>query len=306
MLTMKKRAAGMLSALAVVSAALVAPMSASAADAGCVYGDCEVAITVPGTPGQGTQPVVRDESEPINRDYCEINNGGDVPYRCDVNYDRAKDCVWTTRADQPPPPADAPSPRGAWEECVRAWTVPGVDNEVRWMPSSLGAEGEVSPGAAAVEVVAQMQLEGIEIGMVPRSVASDPNAMGAVGLPAWMWVKNPNEPRAWGPYTVTREVEGVEVKATATVEYITWDMGNGDQKVCHNGGTPYNEKYGREESPSCGYTYKKTGEYTVSAITTWAVAWEAGGESGVIETITRSSQPVVIGELQAVNVKPRG
>ena len=44
----------------------------------------------------------------------------------------------------------------------------------------------------------------------------------------------------------------------------------------------------------------------MTAVTTWAVEWSAGGESGVIETVTRSSQPVVIGELQAVNVKPGG
>lgn len=303
MLTMKARAAGMLSALAAGALALAVPGNATAAEASCRRGDCEVSVTVPGAPGQGGQADDKPGAIPINRDFCEVNNGVSVPYRCDVNYDASKDCIWKNTAEQPPAPAGAPSPAGAWEECVKAFPTPGMPNEVRWMPSTV-AGGTATPSAAAVEVVAQMQLEGIEIGMVPRSAASDPNAMGAVGLPAWMWVKNPDNPRAWGPYTVTKTVDGVEVTATATPQYITWDMGDGHQKVCHTGGTPYSERYGREESPSCGHTYDKTGQYTVAAITTWAVEWSAEGESGVIETITRSSQPVVIGELQAVNVKP--
>ena len=44
--------------------------------------------------------------------------------------------------------------------------------------------------------------------------------------------------------------------------------------------------------------------YKVTAITTWSVEWTAQGQSGVIETLTRSSQDVRIGEFQALNVRP--
>ncbi|MBU8743736.1 hypothetical protein [Micrococcus luteus] len=44
--------------------------------------------------------------------------------------------------------------------------------------------------------------------------------------------------------------------------------------------------------------------YKVTAITTWSVEWSVAGQPGVIETATRSSRDVLIGEYQAVNVKP--
>lgn len=81
-------------------------------------------------------------------------------------------------------------------------------------------------------------------------------------------------------------------------------MGNGDSVVCTTAGTPYDESYGRQESPDCDYTWEKMGDYRVSAITTWSVEWTAGGESGVLETVTRSAQDVKIGEFQALNVRP--
>lgn len=314
MLTRTRLAGSSLAAAALMLSTLtVAPPAVAAGDAVCEFGACSVVGEAPGSPGggapgQGGQFGDKPGVVPINRNFCEVNNGVKVPYSCDVNYDHSRDCIWMNTAEQPPAPAGAPSPVGAWEECVPPNQLPfgSPPNPTRWMPSTVTAEGALTPSAAATQVVAQMELEGIEIGMVPRSVASDPHAMGAVGLPAWMWVKNPDNPRAWGPYTVTRTVDGVEVTATATPQYITWNMGDGQQVVCATGGTPYNERYGREESPSCGYTYDKTGQYDVTAVTTWAVEWSAGGDSGVIQTITRSSQPVVIGELQAVNVKPGG
>lgn len=303
----KHQVGSLLGAVAVAIAAASAPAAAFGVEpgvqgAGCKRGDCEFSVTEPGTPGQGgpgNGGVV--PAQPVDRDFCDINNGISVPYRCDVNYDKARDCVWQNTADQPPPPPDAPHPVGAWEECVPAAPTLGVPNEVRWMPSTV-VGGQLSPSAAATEVVARMQLQGIEIGMTPKG--ADERGVGAVGLPAWMWVGNTGDPLAWGPYTVTEEVDGVQVTATARPKFVTWDMGDGTQVVCEGPGTPYERSFGKKESPTCGHTYMEMGNYTVAAITTWSVEWETEGESGVIETLTRSSQPVKIGEFHALNVKP--
>lgn len=301
-----------------------APPALAAGDAECLMGRCTVKGEIPGGPGGGggdlTRPVVNPGApepapEPTSN-YCQ-EGPGHGPLKCFQNYDPALDCIWRMMNPQLPPPPGADPSRGAWEECVPEAELGGADGGViwgnptgsypqRWWERPLGPEGQVAPEQAARQVVAEMDLKGIEIGMVPRSVASDPNAMGAVGLPAWMWVANAGDPQAWGPYTVTRTVDGLEVTATARPTHVTWDMGNGARVVCRNTGTPYQERYGREKSPSCGYTYEKTGQYTVTALTSWQVEWSAGGEAGVLQTITRSSQPVVIGELQAVNVKPGG
>lgn len=301
-----------------------APPALAAGDAECLMGRCTVKGEIPGGPGGGggdlTRPVVdpgapEPAPEPTSN-YCQ-EGPGYGPLKCFQNYDPALDCIWRMMNPQLPPPPGADPSRGAWEECVPEAELGGADGGFfwgdptgsypqRWWERPLGPEGQVAPEQAARQVVAEMDLKGIEIGMVPRSVASDPNAMGAVGLPAWMWVANAGDPQAWGPYTVTRTVEGLEVTATARPTHVTWDMGNGARVVCRNAGTPYQERYGREKSPSCGYTYEKTGQYTVTALTSWQVEWSAGGEAGVLQTITRSSQPVLIGELQAVNVKPGG
>ncbi len=297
-------------ALGIVSVASAPVAGAETTGGGrCDTGICVVKAEVPGAPGTVTQPVVGNGEEPPKEaDFCEINQnlpGSKIPYRCDVNFDPVRNCVWTTMSPQPAPPAGVDPTRGAWEECLPAGgSVFGQQNEIRWMESSgAGAgAGATTPAQAAVQVVKEMQLKGIEIGMVPYPV--EEQGMGAVGLPAWMWVENTQDPQAWGPYTVTKTVDGVSVQATARPLEVTWDMGNGDSVVCTTAGTPFEERFGKQESPDCGYTYEKMGDYRVSAITTWSVEWAAGGESGVIETVTRSAQDVKIGEFQALNVRP--
>lgn len=295
-----------------VCAASVAPAAMgqenATSGAECEVGTCYVEATVPGK-GQETQPVVgEDGKSPKRANFCEVNTPGDqewkTPYNCDTNYDPVNDCIWTMMSPQPPPPADKDATRGAWEQCnptsgMSAFAQP---LDTRWMDSTQAGAGQARQ--AAQTVVAEMQLEGIEIGMVPYSVEEE--GFGAVGLPAWLWVENTDNPRAWGPYTVTEGASGVEVTATARPVHVTWDMGDGTQVVCNSAGTVYEDRFGRQESPTCGHTYMKMSDplYTVTAVTTWSVEWSAAGESGVIETVTRSSQDVQIGEFHALNVRP--
>ncbi|MGW3946961.1 hypothetical protein ACWEBH_12585 [Micrococcus endophyticus] len=305
-----------------LGALTAAPAAAAVeADARCSRGggssECVFEATQPVMPGGtapegGTAPAQPVSGEPKRANFCEINlpegstRDWKVPLSCEANWDPVNECIWTTMSPQPAPPAGADPSRGAWEECkpLGSALLLGQQAKVRWWEST--AAGSASPAEAARVVVARLPLEGIEMGMVPRP--ADEDGFGAVGMPAWMWVANREEPAAWGPYTATESVDGLEVTATARPVHVTWDMGNGDQVVCQTAGTPYEKRFGREESPSCGYTYEKMSKptYTVTAITTWSVQWSAGGESGVIETATRSSQEIVIGEYQVLNVAPRG
>ena len=299
---------GLLAAAVLLFTAVIgAPVASAAGDAECRFGSCTVRGEKPGNPGGGdlTQPVEGPGGSEPSSNYCQsgwTHDRGD----CDQNVDPAKKCLWRLMQNQPPPPAGKDPSTGAWEECVPEWANP---NDVfrnypqRWweQPST---SGTVDAGQAARELVTQMQLEGIEIGMVPSSV--EESGTGAVGLPAWMWVDNTDNPRAWGPYTVSKDVDGVAVQATARPVRVTWNMGDGTQVVCEGPGTVYQEQFGKEESPTCGHTYMEMSNptYTVTAVTTWSVDWSAAGESGVIETVTRSSQDVRIGEFQALNVRP--
>lgn len=312
-------AAGAALVLGLGALAAAPTATAAEADARCARGgggsECVFEATQPALPGGtapegGTAPAQPVSGEPKRANFCDVNipegstREWKAPLNCETNWDPVNECIWTTMSPQPAPPAGADPTRGAWEECkpLGGTLLLGQQADVRWWEST--AAGSASPAEAARVVAARLPLEGIEIGMVPKS--KDQDAMGAVGLPAWMWVKNTDDPAAWGPYTATETVDGLEVTATATPLFVTWDMGDGKQVVCHNSGTPYQRSYGREESPSCGHTYMEMSDptYTVTAITTWSVQWSAGGESGVIETATRSSQDVVIGEFHALNVKP--
>lgn len=308
-------AAGAALVLGLGALAAAPAATAEEADARCDFvatggADCEVEATQPVLPGGGeseggSAPAQPISDEPKRANFCEVNTPGDqewlTPWDCETNWDPVNECVWTAISPQPAPPAGADPTRGAWEECKpMRMLLPGEQAQVRWWEST--AAGSVSPGEAARTAVARLPLEGIEIGMVPKS--EEEGGVGAVGLPAWMWVEDTENPRAWGPYTATESVDGLEVTATARPLFVTWDVGDGEQVVCEGPGTPYERSFGKKESPDCGYTYMGMGNYTVTALTTWGVEWSAGGESGVIETTTRSNQAVEIGEFQALNVKP--
>jgi len=162
-----------------------------------------------------------------------------------------------------------------------------------------------TPVQAANQLVRSFNLVGVNIGLAP-----DPDALGSrgyVGLPVWMWVKDPTE-ASYGPYRVTETLGGVTVTAEANVTSIIWNMGDGASVPCAGPGTAYQSSLGLVDSPSCGYRYKQIsagqpgGQYTVTATSQWEVAWEAEGQAAVIPLTTEQATNVAIRELQSVNV----
>lgn len=127
-----------------------------------------------------------------------------------------------------------------------------------------------------------------------------------VNLPTWMWVDS------WEPVSVTAALPeaGASVTVTATPRHVTWDMGNGDQVVCTGPGTPYRRGAGSEESPDCGYNYRRSSagqpdlRYQASATMTWDASWVAtgvagGGSLGQVSTTT--SFGLRVAEIQTIN-----
>lgn len=151
--------------------------------------------------------------------------------------------------------------------------------------------------------ISQMNLRAIDIGITPEPGADD---VGIVGMPVWLWVKNPDS-HSYGPITESASAGGITVTATARVEDITWDMGDGSQVTCRSAGTPYEPSYGRQASPDCGHTYLKSsstesgGKYTVTAASDWVITWIGAGQTGTIRLngLQRSVQ-VAVGEAQVL------
>ncbi|MEJ7832472.1 MAG: hypothetical protein WKF79_06125 [Nocardioides sp.] len=193
-----------------------------------------------------------------------------------------------------PPPAGHPT--GAWYWCV----APGATNTVRtlWRDNPLAELP--SPAEVAQTAVERMNLEPIEIGIVPEDGA---DRLGLVGLPAWMWVKDPG-PNTYGPITESATAGTVTVTATARVDSIVWDMGDGTTVTCTTDGTPYEDRFGDSDSPDCGHRYETTSwdqpghKFTVTATTQWTVEWEGGGQAGVIPIDHTDQTQIRVGELQ--------
>ncbi|MFE9121436.1 ATP-binding protein [Streptomyces sp. NPDC007172] len=169
----------------------------------------------------------------------------------------------------------------------------------RWYETDpLGQQG---PTAAelAQRALSMMRLDGAKVGSAPPA-----GTKGLVGMPVWLWTEQ--TPTTWGPQSTTAAAGGLSVTATAHVTSITWSTGDGSSVTCTKPGTPYEQSFGKRESPDCGHTYSKVpdgGTYKITATSTWAIEWKAtNGETGTLpDEIRTAGTTLSIGELQVVN-----
>lgn len=160
-----------------------------------------------------------------------------------------------------------------------------------------------TPREVAQIAIEQMDLRAIDIGITPEP---GEDSIGIVGMPVWMWAANPNE-HTVGPITESASAGGITVTATAKLQRITWDMGDGSTVKCASGGTAYKASYGDAKSPDCGYVYQKSsstrpsGKYTVTASSDWVITWEGAGQTGTIRLngLTRTVA-IAVGEAQVL------
>lgn len=163
------------------------------------------------------------------------------------------------------------------------------------------AAPQVDPAELAQTAVSKMHLKAPEVASTPN----DPDTLGAVGLPVWLWVANPG-PTTTGPNTTSATAGDVTVTATATFSGMSIDMGDGTTIECDGPGTEY-PGTGIEPSPDCGHVYEQMsddqpgGLYTVNITAHWNVDWEANtGEDGQIPIDLTTSKQLRIGSYQTV------
>ncbi len=196
------------------------------------------------------------------------------------------------------PPEGQTKEDGLWHVCY--FPPPGLSWEYIWIETG---EVGIDPVVLAQRAIASMDLDPISIGIVPESGA---DRAGLVGLPVWMWVDSPTDD-TFGPITASASEGSVSVSATANVSSIVWDMGDGTKVTCTGKGTSYADRYGKQDSPTCGHRYAKMssdqpdGAYQVTATSHWVVEWTGGGQSGTIEfDLTTEPLPIRIGEAQVL------
>jgi hypothetical protein len=265
-------------------------------------GLCTIEIPQPG-PRQSTTPV-------------QNPSGGTAP-KCTRNPNIAVPCsdpqlgfwlnslqVYCKQATPQPPLAasvwQGHAGGGAVYDCTDPFGGGNFPTGQLWFPSAPGTT--VSPEEAAQTVVRRMDLRAADIGIVPEN---KPGSIGAVGAPVYLWTKP--GPTTFGPQTLTGTAGGVTITATAKVDRIVWDMGDGVTVTCRTPGTVYQDRYGFNDSPDCGHRYTRTSAgkpnnaYPIAARSYWVVNWTGpAGSTGRITLDLVSRTNIVEGELQAL------
>jgi hypothetical protein len=162
----------------------------------------------------------------------------------------------------------------------------------------------------------------------PQDISASPSgSTGLVGLPVWMWVGQ-KPPAAWGTVSPSPQMVGpttllgttipsAQVTFTARAAKVDWYMGEGDPAshiTCNLAGAPFPllapaaqpappglpPSAGPLVSPNCGYQYKTTGTFTVTAASTWSVNWMIGADAGTVTIVRSMTLRLKISELQVV------
>lgn len=298
-------------AVSAVSVALVLVAGGAAPAMAGDWEDVEIVAETPGVPEGGNVPVkqVRCPADPGTG--VETCTWGDRKWngRCFARVADPQpvstDPVWNGHRDA------AGNPDGVILDCLARSCFeagPGATCLVErfWATAT---PGEVTPRVLAQRAVASMQLRAPQIGMTG---GDPPDGMQIVGIPAWMWAADPGESTT-GPITRTAVDGGTSVTATAVLDKTVWSMGNGTKVTCAGkkaAGTPYEGRYDKSPSPTCGYTYTMTSvdqpneAFTVTVRAYWTVTWSGGGASGSFPVEVHRSTPKQVGELQALIVRP--
>ncbi|MEU7378337.1 PKD domain-containing protein [Streptomyces albidoflavus] len=163
------------------------------------------------------------------------------------------------------------------------------------------ADGEDDVVTIDPEVLARQAVDSMTLR--PPKVAS-PRADGRylIGMPMWMWVE-PGESRM-GPVSASASAGSVTVTATARVDRLVWDMGDGTKVTCHGPGTRYTADQGKAMSPDCGHRYERPGEHQVTVTAHWDVEWTAtGGDGGTLAEIRTTELVADLHEGQVLNTR---
>lgn len=266
-------------------------------------GTCTIEVPVPGTAGTGTpesEPADTSGSGPSCSHFGQALPCSDPVFGW---WSSALQCYLKLAEPQPDESStfwEGHFGEGAIYDCVDPVSGPYSKGARFWLASP--PTGGVTPGQAADTVVRRMDLRAAEIGIVPED---KPGSIGAVGAPVYMWT-TPG-PATFGPQTLTGSAGGITITATAKVDRIVWNMGDGNAVTCRTPGTVYVDRYGFAMSPDCGYRYTRTSAgkpgnaYAVTATSYWLIDWTGpAGASGQIPLTLTSSTSIVIGELQAL------
>jgi hypothetical protein len=160
-----------------------------------------------------------------------------------------------------------------------------------------GSERAVRARDAAVKATAGLHLPIPTIHFGPDPHANEWD-MIPVGYPLWLWTDGRTS------LTSSASASGLSVSLTAAPGPTTFTMGDGHQRICTVQLPRQRSTSATPPTGPCSYVYQLASPqghpYTVTATTTWTVAWSAAGYSGTFDMTRNASATITIGELQAI------
>lgn len=160
--------------------------------------------------------------------------------------------------------------------------------------------------------VSALQIEPIDIGIVPEPTDSPGGRTGLVGMNSWIWVANPRESTV-GPITRTVTTGGITINMNAVNTGLVVNYGDGLPTLpplCPVNSVPYTDAALALPSPTCNHFLQKAstlepgGTFKVSVTSMWVVTWTAAlpGQvvGGTIPTTATATTEVRVGELQVL------
>jgi hypothetical protein len=168
-----------------------------------------------------------------------------------------------------------------------------------WVPTAASV-----PSGAELAARARLIIEGRTvapgIGVWPGDMAeNNPDAMGVIGVPAWFWADHPGD-GVGNVLTLSDSVAGYTLTATAQLDHIAYDLGDGAALSCGLGSVPVNRHEAAASPSGCDHTYTTPGVYTVHATTYVTVAWAGAGKRGSFGVQVDRSGTYRVGEIQVL------
>jgi hypothetical protein len=149
-----------------------------------------------------------------------------------------------------------------------------------------------TPGAPQPPTAAEVR---DAVGIPDPTIATDPQTRTLAGLRTDYWYTGPTE------RTVTVELNGFTVTATARATSYRWQFGDGAEKTTTVPGSA--------EHPAVTHAYQHRGTTTITLTVTWTGSFTFSGPAGVegggdlgAEEFT-SSRPLLVEEVQPVGVR---
>ncbi|MGW4393820.1 hypothetical protein ACWEHA_00915 [Amycolatopsis nivea] len=160
------------------------------------------------------------------------------------------------------------------------------------------AAPQVSPAQLAHQAMAELGLEAPDIKLAPPG---DSPHGATVGFPVWMWTAR--RPETTGPISKSATAGGVSVMVTATLESITWAMGDGATVTCSGAGTPFTDDQAGRPSPTCGHIYSRSASsgFPIAATGHWRIRWSGAGQGGSDSMDLTARTQLAVREIRTLN-----